>query len=71
MIKKTFLVSDMRCSNCAMTIESLEDELPGVKSVSASYHKGQVIVEFDEIKVSPQAIITAVREKGYIATLAG
>ncbi len=67
MVKKTFLVSDMYCSNCAMSIESLEDELSGVKSVSASYHKGQMIVEFDETKIGTEAIIAAVKKKGYTA----
>ena len=52
-MKKTFQVLDMHCSNCAMRIESIEDELPGVKSVSASYQKGQVVVEYDEQQVTP------------------
>jgi copper chaperone CopZ len=48
MIKQTLNVTDMHCSNCCMKIESLEDELPGVKSVEASYVKGRVVVEYDE-----------------------
>lgn len=71
MIKKTFLVNDMHCSNCAMKIESLEDELPGVISVTASYRKGQVMVEFDEAKIDVKAIIAAVRQQGYTAVPAG
>lgn len=67
MIKKTFLVHDMTCSNCAMKIESLEDDLPGVKSISASYRKGQMIVEFDESKIDVEAILAAVRKQGYTA----
>ena len=67
MIKKTFLVRDMHCSNCAMKIESLEDELPGIRSISASYHKGQVVVEFEEAKIDVEAIITAVKQQGYTA----
>jgi copper chaperone CopZ len=67
MLKKVFRVSDMHCSNCAMKIESLEDDLPGVKSVSASYQKGQVVVEFDEMRLESSAIIQAIRELGYTA----
>ena len=65
MLKKTFKVGDMHCSNCAMKIESIEDELPGVKSVSASYARSQVLVEYDEAQVSLEAIFAAVKKKGY------
>lgn len=67
MIKKTFQVSDMHCSNCVMKIEALEDDLPGIKSISASYQKGRMVVEFDETKISAEAIIAAVKKQGYTA----
>ena len=67
MIKKTFRVEDMHCANCAITIEAIEDDLPGIRQVSASYHKLLVIVEYDETKVTEIQIIKAVQEKGYIA----
>jgi copper chaperone CopZ len=69
MLKKIFLVSDMHCSNCAMKIESLEDDLPGVKSVSASYQKGKVAVEFDETRLTTADIILAIKKQGYTASL--
>ena len=67
MKKVTLPVSDMHCSNCAMKIESLEDELPGVRSINASYQRGNMVVEFDESLVSLEAIIAAVAKKGYHA----
>jgi len=66
-IKKTYTVSDMHCPNCAMRVEGIEDDLPGVKSVAASYKKGQMTVEFDEALVSDAQIIAAVQAKGYTA----
>jgi copper chaperone CopZ len=48
-----------------MTIEGLEDDLPGVKSVRASYHKGTVEVEYDEKRVSEAKIRDAIGELGY------
>ena len=69
MLKKTFRVSDMHCSNCAMKIESLEDDMPGVKSVSASYQKGQVVVEFDAMRLTTKEIIQAIKKQGYTASL--
>ena len=68
MLKKTFRVSDMHCSNCAMKIESLEDDLPGVKSVSASYQKGQVVVEFEEVLLTTESIIQEIKKLGYTAS---
>ena len=67
MIKKTFKVEDMHCANCAMKIESIEDDLAGIKEVNASYVKQQMIVEYDENTVSVEEIITAVKKKGYQA----
>lgn len=65
MVKKTFRVTDMHCTNCAMKIEEIEDDLPGIKQVSASYKKMQMTVEFDETKVSEAQIFEAVNRKGY------
>ena len=67
MIKKTFRVTDMHCTNCAMRIEELEDDLPGIGQISASYQKMQVIVEYDESRVSEGQILEAIKGKGYTA----
>jgi copper chaperone CopZ len=67
MIKKTFKIPDMTCTNCAMKLESLEDMLEGVKEINASYHKLQMVIEFDETKLSDEQIIAAVKKKGYQA----
>jgi copper chaperone CopZ len=67
MIKKTFKVTDMSCTNCAMRLESLEDTLEGVKEINASYHKLQMTVEYDESKLTDEQIIAAVKKKGYHA----
>ena len=57
----------MHCSNCSMRLESIEDELDGIKEINASYHKQQMIVEFDETLVSKEQIIAAAKKKGYEA----
>ena len=67
MIKKTFKVPDMSCTNCAMKLESLEDTLDGVKEINASYHKLQMTVEYDETKLTAEQIVAAVKKKGYQA----
>jgi copper chaperone CopZ len=70
MIKKTFRVPDMSCTNCAMKLEALEDTLDGVKEIDTSYHKLQMTVEYDETKLTDEQIIAAVKKKGYQAVLA-
>lgn len=67
MIKQTFSVPDMHCSNCSMKLESIEDELDGIKEINASYHKQQMTVEFDEARVQLEQILAAVKKKGYTA----
>lgn len=67
MIKKTYSIPDMHCSNCSMKLEGIEDELPGIKEINASYHKQQMTVEFDESQVNEEQIIAAVTKKGYTA----
>jgi copper chaperone CopZ len=67
MIKKTFKVEDMTCTNCAMKLESLEDTLDGVKEINASYHKLQMVIEYDESKLTDEQIVAAVKKKGYTA----
>ena len=68
MLKKTFRVEGMHCTNCAMNIEGIEDDLPGIKQVSASYQKGLMVVEFDELKVSEAQILAEVGKRGYQAS---
>jgi copper chaperone CopZ len=57
----------MHCTNCAMRLESLEDELEGVRKVEASYRKGEMLVEYDESLLGAAEIIAAVKKKGYQA----
>jgi copper chaperone CopZ len=48
-----------------MNIEGIEDELPGIKQISASYQKGRMLVEFDDSKVTESEILAALEERGY------
>jgi Cu+-exporting ATPase len=67
MVKKTFRVEGMSCSSCPMHVEGIEDDLPGIKQVSASLRKGNMVVEYDETRVSEAQIMAAVAKRGYQA----
>jgi len=71
MIKKVFQVMDMHCPSCEMMVESIEDDLPGIQRVKASYQKARIEVEYDETIVGEAQIIAAVKQKGYEAILSG
>jgi len=69
MTRKVFKVLDMQCTNCPMIIESIEDVLPGILNISASYHKQQVVVDYDDALLSEKQIISAIEKKGYTVEL--
>ncbi|MEL7590650.1 MAG: heavy-metal-associated domain-containing protein [Anaerolineaceae bacterium] len=69
MIVSHFKVEDMHCVNCAMRLQELEETLPGVKTVEASYRKAKMTVVYDETTVSIDQIISAVHALGYTAKL--
>lgn len=64
-VKKTFRISDMHCSACVMKLEGLEDDLPGVRMVQASYQKQSMLVEYDDSQLDETKIRYAIRELGY------
>ncbi len=67
MAKKTFRIPDMHCTACVMRLEGIEDELMGIKRVTASYRKQQMEVEYDETQVTALQIIAAAKKHGYQA----
>jgi copper chaperone CopZ len=64
MTKQTFSV-EMHCTACVMRLEGLEDDLPGVKRIRASYQKQQLEVDYDETRVTEAQIKAAAAKMGY------
>jgi Cu+-exporting ATPase len=62
-------VKDMHCSNCAMKLQALEDDLPGVDTVDASYRSQKMKVVYDETITTPAAIMDAVQKMGYTSEM--
>lgn len=63
--KITLKINDMECPNCAMLLERIEDTLDGVLLAEASYHKAQMVVEYDEKTISEADIQAAIQKMGY------
>ncbi|MEN6439478.1 MAG: heavy metal translocating P-type ATPase [Syntrophobacter sp.] len=64
-MKVKFRVPDMVCPDCGMHLEGLEDELPGVIRIKASYRRLTMEVEFDETRLDIHRIIAAANAIGY------
>jgi copper ion binding protein len=71
MIKQRFAISGMHCTGCVMAVEGAIEDLSGVKSANANYAKQTADVEYDEGRVSIEAIVAAVAEAGYEAKVTG
>lgn len=68
MIKQRFQVTGMHCVGCAMNIDGILEDLPGVQSASTNYARQIVDVQYDEARVTEALIISAINATGYNAT---
>jgi copper chaperone CopZ len=64
MVKQVFRV-EMHCTACVMRLEGIEDDLPGIQHIRASYQKQQLEVEYDETLVTEAQFRNAVASRGY------
>lgn len=58
-------LNGMHCVSCSLNIDGAVEDLPGVKSSSTSYAKGESRVEFDPSTVSEDRIKAAIEQLGY------
>ena len=65
MTRQVFNVKGMHCSGCVMTLEGLEDELTGIRSLKMSLHKERAEIDYDEKKISEEEIRRAFEREGY------
>lgn len=65
----TLDVEGMTCDLCAVAVEKSLKKIDGVKKAEASYKEGKAIVEYDEAKTNPQALLKAIIKVGYKARL--
>ncbi|MBI2033227.1 MAG: heavy-metal-associated domain-containing protein [Candidatus Levybacteria bacterium] len=56
----------MHCTSCAMNIDGELEDTEGVKNVSTSYAKQEVLLSFDPTIVSEEEIIAKIKKIGYI-----
>ncbi len=68
-MKQKFDVTGMTCSACSAHVEKAVGKVDGVTGVSVSLMTNSMLVDYDESKTGPDAIIAAVVSGGYGASL--
>ena len=63
----TIGVGGMTCGGCVASVTRVLKALPGVESAEVKLQPGEATVRYDEAKVSPTAIRTAIEGAGYDA----
>lgn len=58
-------VEGMMCPHCEETVRQAVKELPGIKNVAASYRKGTLTADWDEIQLPERRIAAVLKEEGY------
>lgn len=68
-----FDVEGMTCGGCALATEAALKKLEGVVAADARYdertEEGRCTVEYDPARVSPERMMAAIRDLGYVPTL--
>lgn len=65
----TFNVGDMHCQSCPKLIQLDLRQKMGVVAASASLDTKLVVVEYDPTVVSPEELISTIKDSGYTATI--
>lgn len=69
MMKKTFTITGMHCSSCAMNIDGALEDTNGVTESSTNYASQKTTVSFDETKISEKHIVQIIADLGYTAKI--
>lgn len=68
-VTHTFRVEGMHCGSCALLIDDVLEDLPGVRSTQTTLKQGRATVDLDLSQNSPQDVVKAIEELGYQASL--
>lgn len=65
--KVTFVVDNMSCALCPVTVKTAMQKVPGVKSVDVDFKAKTATVVYDPSVTTPEAIAAASTNAGYPA----
>lgn len=65
MTKREFPVLGMMCAGCASNVQHTVSGMPGVKDAAVNLATAQVVVEYDESRITPEEMNKALQKVGY------
>lgn len=65
----TLAVSGMTCSTCPITVKKALSRVAGVASVEVRFEQKLATVSYDDTKATPEALIAAIEQAGFAATV--
>lgn len=63
----TLTLNGMTCASCAFAIKAALKKLDGVQEAKVSYREERATIIYDPDRVSPEAMIQAIRDAGFDA----
>ena len=66
MKQKIFTVKGMHCSSCELILKERLEETEGINKAEVSHEVEVANVEFDESKISEDAIKKIIKKEGYV-----
>ena len=65
----TLKIDGMTCGGCVKSVTNVLQNLDGVEKAEVSLENADATISFDESKIQPAALIEAVEDAGFDATL--
>lgn len=65
MTKIIFKILKMHCTSCSVLIDTVLEELKGIKSAKTSYANQTTEVEYDPSQITPEKMIETIKKEGY------
>ena len=65
MQKTKLKISGMSCQHCVKTVKDALTALEGVQSAKVNLRKGEAVVRFNELHISPVTLRDAITQAGF------
>ncbi|MBW4061679.1 heavy-metal-associated domain-containing protein [Candidatus Saccharibacteria bacterium] len=65
MATQQFELKNISCSSCVIHLEGMEDDLDGIEKIDVNFKKQMMKVDYDQDKITPDHIVSAVTKMGY------
>lgn len=62
-------ITGMHCSSCAINIDGDLEDTDGVREAHTNYAKAETTVIYDENKVTPEKIISTIKDLDYSVSI--